>query len=331
MRRSLFPAVLILSLLALSLTAVAASLRQIAIIDVPGRPGFNSVAFVNGALLISHRGTDTVDIFDTTKRRLIATVKDLDGPEGVAASDKTNRAYIANANDDTVTVLSTKDWKVEEQIQLNDSPYALALSPDGQHLYSANWHDRSVTVVDVAHGNRQNTVSLDGAPANILFDPARNLVYVTLQDRAEVLALDPSLREVKHIKLDASQPTGLAVDAGGKRIFVAVRFAVLAVDAESGAELGRVAAPGGVDQLWYDSGSGNLYAGSEGYVTIVQTNGGMRAVEEVKTDVKGHTIAFDAAKGYVYLAGGREGRGKLLILKQIQEGAAEPAQVAEKK
>jgi YVTN family beta-propeller protein len=325
-RLLLFPAVLILSVL-----ASGANLRQIAIVDVPGRPGFDSLAFANGALLIAHSGTNTVDIFDTTKRRLIGTVKDLDGPHGIVASEKTGRAYIANSNGNTITVLSTKDWKVEENIQLNDSPYDLALSPDGQRLYSANWHDRSVSVIDVAHGNRENTVEVDGTPADILFEPTRGLIYASLQDRDSVVALDPSLKEVKRFKLDASQPTGLAADATGHRIFVAVRFAVLALDADSGQELGRVAAPGGVDDLWYDANTGNLLAASEGYVTIVQTNGGLRAADEVKTDVKGHTLAYDPTHQYVYLPGGREGRGKLLILKDVQQGQPQGAQVAEKK
>lgn len=333
MRRPLlFPVVLILVLLSFTFVAGAATLRQIAMIDMPGRPGFDSVAFVNGALLIAHPGTNTVEIFDATKRRLIAVVKDLDGPHGVVASEKTGRAYIANSGDDTITVISAKDWKVEEQIQLNDSPYALAMSPDGQQLYAANWHDRSVTVVNLAHGNRQNTVSLEGAPTNLLFEPTRGVLYVSVQDKSEIVALDPSLREVKRMKLDASQPTGLATDANGSRLFVAVRFAVLALDTQSGQEIGRVAAPGGVDDLEFDQASGNLYAASEGYVTIVQTNGGMKALEEVKTDVKGHTLAYDPTHNLIYMPGGREGRSKLLILKNIQSGAPEqPQQMAEKK
>jgi len=188
MRRILwFPVVLILAVV-----ASAANLRQVGIVDIPGRPGFEEVASVNGALLIAHSGTNTVEIFDTAKRRLIATVKDLDGPHGVAASDKTGRAYIANSGGDTITVISAKDWKVEEQIQLNDSPYALALSPDGKVLYSANWHDRSITSIELDHGNRQNTVSVEGAPVHIFVDP-RGTVYASLQDRSEVVALDSNL------------------------------------------------------------------------------------------------------------------------------------------
>lgn len=312
-RLLLFPIIFLLPLL-----ATAIDLRQIAIIDVPGNPGFSDVALINNALVIAHPGAGSVDVFDVTRRRVIATVNNLEGPRGVAGSSKTGKVYIANAEGQSVTVLSMNDWKVEDTIALNDSPFGLAISPDGRRLYTANWQDRSITAIELERGFRQNTVDVEGTPESVLFEPASGLVYATLQDRAEVVALDPSLKVVKRFKLQASQPTGVAADATGKRIFVAVRFAVLALDAETGAELGRVAAPGGVDGLWFDATTGNLYGVAAGAVTIVQTNGGFRALDEVKTDVKGHSLAFDASRGYVYVPGGREGRAKLLILKHVQ-------------
>src|SRR5260370_1328963 len=42
----------------------AAQLRQIAIIDVPGRPRFDATAMLNGYLVMAHAGANTVKIFD---------------------------------------------------------------------------------------------------------------------------------------------------------------------------------------------------------------------------------------------------------------------------
>ena len=41
------------------------------------------------------------------------------------------------------------------------------------------------------------------------------------------------------------------------------------------------------------------------------------AGEEVPTDVKGHTVAYDAARRLVLLPGGREGKSKVLILRPM--------------
>src|SRR5436309_601098 len=116
----------ILSIIAALLVCTAAGgaqLRQIAIIDVPGHPGFDSMVFAGNYLVIAHTGASTVDVFDPAKRRIIARVDGLDSPRGIAADPKAGKVYVANAGNNTISVISTQDWKVSETIPL-------ALSPD---------------------------------------------------------------------------------------------------------------------------------------------------------------------------------------------------------
>ena len=54
---------------------------------------------------------------------------------------------------------------------------------------------------------------------------------------------------INRFTLNASQPTGLVYDPQYHELYVAVRYAVLAISADTGAEIDRVAAPAGVDQL----------------------------------------------------------------------------------
>src|SRR5438128_64703 len=77
--------------------AVAAQLRQVAVIDIPGRPGFDNIAFANGKLAIAHAGAGTVDIFDPVRRRLVARVNNMSEPRGLAVDDEGTRLYIANS------------------------------------------------------------------------------------------------------------------------------------------------------------------------------------------------------------------------------------------
>src|SRR5205823_2603490 len=57
--------------------ASAAQLRQVAIVEIPGRPGFDAVAFSGKFLLIAHTAANTLDVFDPARRRVVAQVKDL--------------------------------------------------------------------------------------------------------------------------------------------------------------------------------------------------------------------------------------------------------------
>ena len=51
-----------------------ALIRRIAMIDIPGRPGFKDLEFINGYLVMAHPAASTVDVFSVTKRRVIAQI-----------------------------------------------------------------------------------------------------------------------------------------------------------------------------------------------------------------------------------------------------------------
>ncbi|HYG99194.1 MAG TPA: YncE family protein [Terriglobales bacterium] len=315
--------------LLLATGALAAELRQIAIIDLPGEPGFDGLAFAGGFLLISHTAANTLDVFDPQKRRLVAQVKDIPEPQGVAVDERVGRAYVSNGRANRISVISTRDWKVVDTIATQAAPYALALSTDGKLLFAANWRDKSITVVEVGAGNRVRTERVDGTPYSLAYDPKGRVLYASMQDLQEVATFDESLKLVRRLRLVASQPTGLALDAEARRLYVAVRHAVVAVQLDSGTEVGRVAAPPGADTLWLDKASGTLYAASGGgFVTTVRADGSVfQTIDEIHTNVRGHTLAYDPQRQFVYLPGGREGKSKLLILRRVS-GAA-PTQTTE--
>ena len=95
---------------------------------------------------------------------------------------------------------------------------------------------------------------------------------------------------------------------------------MLVLNADTGAELGRVPTNAGVDQVWFDDSTRSAYAASNGGVITMIHNDGSRFVaqQELNTAVRGHTVAFDAARSLVYVPGGFEGRSKLVILKRIE-------------
>src|SRR2546421_12703190 len=116
-----FPAVLLF----FSAAFAVAQLKQIAIVDLPGRPGFDSTAIADGKLIMTHAGADTAEIFDPSKRRLVAQVRGLSEPRGIAVDDKGGKVFIANAGTNSVTVLGTQDWQVQNNLALPYSPDAL--------------------------------------------------------------------------------------------------------------------------------------------------------------------------------------------------------------
>src|SRR5262249_41044941 len=157
-------------------------------------------------------------------------------------------------------------------------------------LYIANWHDNSITAMHVV-GHRVRTVALNSRPEDMAWDADSRLLYVSLEDSNQVLALGPDLKTAKSFRLNASLPTGMAFDPRSRRLFVAVRYAVLVLDADDGREVGRIPAAAGSDKLWFDDAGGTLYAAAHGGVVTVIRQQGSRYVaeQELETKVRGHS------------------------------------------
>ena len=303
------------------------SLRQMAMVYIPGNPGFQAVGFVDGHLIISHSGGGTVDIFNIKMRRVDAQIN-IEHPRGIVVDEKGGKVYVADAGASTVAVISTKTWKLESTIPLQLQPGPLALSPDGRTLYIGNSRNQSVSAIDLMKVERPVTVPLGHVDA-LVYDAGRNLIYATLEDQAQVAVLDPGLKVLRRYTLVASQPSALVLDAQARRLYVAVRYAVVALDADSGKEVGRVAAPMGVDSLWLDHGSGKLYAASSNEVDVIGVGGGQfAAADQLLLSVRGHGLVFDPEHQLLLMPSGHEGRSLVLILKPVgpQPGLQPPSQ-----
>lgn len=293
----------------------SSELRQIGMVNIPGPPGFDEMAFANGMLVMTHSGASAVDVFDPVRRRVIAQITGLQSPRGVVVDEAGGKVYIADHGNHSIVVVTVDGWKVSDTIPLQGSPDNLLLNQG--KLYWTDADNGTVSLIDLATKQNVGTTDIGGTPRDLALDPDRNVVFATVQDLHQVVAIDPQLKIVNRYNLDASQPTGLAYDPQSQELFVAVRFAVVAINAATGSEVNRVAAPAGVDTLWLDPESHMLYAASDGSLLMIHADGHLTIADEITTEVKGHTVAYDAAKKLVLLPGGREGKSKVLILRPM--------------
>jgi Lactonase, 7-bladed beta-propeller len=323
---------LLLLVLLLLAAASAAQLKQIAVIEIPGRPGFDALAFSGRYLLMAHTSTGTVEVFDTTRRRVIKQITGLSEPRGLAVDNNAGLLYIANAGNNSISVASTKDWQIQQTLQVSLEPAKLLLVPEQKMLYVAARRTPAVALVDLGVGGQSSVVQLSGRPRQMAYDPRQKVVFVNVQDTAEVVAINSDGRIGQRFKLAASQPTGLAFDPAARRLYVAVRSAVLVLDPANGTELARVPSSQGTDTLWYDESTRNVFAAAaDGSVNMIHTDGGKYFSEdELRTDVRGSTLAYDPARNFVYVPGGREGRSKLVILRRVENPNVTAIRQAEK-
>jgi DNA-binding beta-propeller fold protein YncE len=327
-RRYLRPVSLIFMVtLSCFLASHAAKLRQVAMIDLPGDPGFNQVAIANGEVVISRPGNNTIEVFSPVKRRVIARISQIDDPRGIAVDDQALRVFVALGGSNRVAVIDSKNWRVERLIPMEHRPEKLLWVPETGRLYSVSRLDRTLSVIDLKLGAETDVLELNALPQDVLYDAAHQTLLVTLQDLGEVAVIGGSEQIVGRFKLEASEPTGLALDNTRRRLYVAVRYAVLVLNADTGAELARLPAPGGTNTLVLDPGGSLLYAaGGDGSVLAIDL--AQNVVDhELPTDVKGYSLAYDPSHKMLFMPGGREGRSKMVILSPVapSEASAESA------
>jgi DNA-binding beta-propeller fold protein YncE len=333
---------LIVLILSCALAAWGAKLRQVAMVDLPGEPGFNQVAIANGQVVISRPATNTIEIFSPVKRRVIARISQIKGPRGIAVDDDVSRVYIALAGSNSIAVINSHNWQVEKLVQVEHRPEKLLWVAETKTLYVSSLRDRTISVVDPIAGRETAVIAVDALPQDMVYDPARQELLVALEDLSQVALIDSAGKITDRVKLMASAPTGLALDAQRRRLYVAVRYAVVVLNADTGTEISRIAAPGGTSTLVLDPDRNLLYAaGGDGSVLAIDLTRNV-VDHELPTDVKGYSLAYDPAHKMLFMPGGREGRSKLVILRptamveweqdrpQTAENRSSTAQTAQK-
>src|SRR5438270_1740596 len=307
-------AVLFITILSCAVYGFAAKLRQVALIDLQGSPGFNQVTMANGQVVFTRPGTNTIEIFSPVKRRVVARISQISDHRGMAVDDEGGMLYVALAGNNSIAAVDTRSWKVEKIIPVQHRPERLLWVAQTKTLYATSVLDRTLSAIDLRTSAESAVMELNALPQDLLYDSGRRMILLSLQDQNQIALIDLSNKITGRYKLVASEPTGLALDEERRRLYVAVRYAVVALNADTGAEIARIPAPGGTDALVLDPGGNLLYAAAgDGSVLAIDLN--RNTVDhELPTDVKGYAIAYDPAHHMIFLPGGREGRSKMVIL-----------------
>jgi len=299
------------------------TLRQLGMVDIPGSPGFDEVAIANGKVLLTHTSDSSLEVVDPVRRRVVARIINLQSPRGIAVDPANQKVYVAQAGNSTIAAIAFEGWKVTNIIPVPQPPTALQLDDSGRRLFWASAQSNTLSIMDLSTRQNTGTIDLAGRPRGMAWDQERGVVFITLQDTAEVVAVDPKLQIVSRFKLNGAQPTEIVYDARTRHLYIAVRQAVLAISDENGSESSRVEAPIGVDGLWFDPESRTLYAASPGQLTVIRTtDGSLTALDKIPCDIKGHNIAYDHDSNILFLPGGREGRSEMLLLQPTSSESA---------
>jgi YVTN family beta-propeller protein len=247
---------------------------------------------------LSH-GTEIV-IIDADTGKLVANITGLKQDHGVALAPEFNRGFISDGGAGKVVIFDLKTLKPAGEAKADKDADSIVYDPASKRVFVMNGDPNSATVIDAKSGNAAGTINLGGAPEFAVSD-GKGTVYVNLEDKNEVVAIDSQKLTIKSRwpVAPAGSPTALAIDQAHRRLFSAGRNPQMLVvmDADSGHVIQSFPISAGVDAAAYEPETGLIFASTrEGMIHIFHEDSPDKfsEVETVKTEFGAKTMGLDS-------------------------------------
>jgi DNA-binding beta-propeller fold protein YncE len=277
---------------------------------VPGEGGFDYVYIDSGARRVYLSHATQVDVIDADSGKLVGTIADTPGVHGVAIASEFKHGFTSNGRENKVSMFDPATLALIKKIDVDKGPDGIYYDPATKRVFTNNHGSHNISAIDAKTGEVVGTVDVqgDGEQAVIGDD---GLIYVNLEDKAEVAAFDPKTLQVKkHFPIGvAKTPTGLAYDGKSKRLFIGTREEpnMVVMDSTNGKVIGSFPIGKGVDYAAFDPESKLIFFScGEGVLSIYHEKS-PDAYEDagaVKTQPSAKTMAFDPKTKHIYLSAG---------------------------
>jgi YVTN family beta-propeller protein len=276
-------------------------------IEVGGDGGWDYLT-VDGAarrLYVSH--ATRVVVIDLDRGAVVGEIPNTNGVHGIAIVPELGRGFTSNGRDNTATVFDLKTLKVISQVKTGTNPDAIIYDPASRRVFAFNGRSDDATAIDAASGNVAGTVALGGKPEFAAAD-GKGTVYVNIEDKSEVVALDSNKLTVKARwpLAPGEEPSGLAMDRERRRLFVVcANKKMIVMDADKGRVVAGLPIGGGVDAAAFDPETKLAFSSNgEGTLTVVHEDSADKysVVENAPTQRGARTMALDPKTHTVYLA-----------------------------
>ena len=282
--------------------------RFIGEIPVAGDTGWDYLSIDAAARrLYVTRGTH-IAVIDLDAQKVVGDIGDTPGVHGFAVAQDLGRGFSSNGGESKVSIVDLKSLGTVSKVATQENPDAVVYDPQHKEIYAFNGHAHSATVIGANSGEVVATIPLPGKLEFSAVDPAAGRVYVNIEDKNAILAIDTSTHKVVSTWPIApgESASGMAFDAAHHRLFIGCdNKLMLMVDSTSGKVVASVPIGDGVDANAFDpqlqlafssNGEGNLtiaHEDSPQKLTVVQT---------VQTQKSARTMALDPNTHRVYLA-----------------------------
>ena len=247
-----------------------------------------------------------VMVVDADSGKSVGDIADTPGVHGIALAPELGRGFVSNGREGTVSIFDTKTLATSSKVKVGDNPDAILYDSATKRVFAFNGRSQDATAFDADKGTVLGTIKLGGKPEFAASD-GQGEIFVNIEDKSELLAIDPNKLEVKTRwpLAPCTEPSGLALDRKNRRLFVGCDNKMMAVvNADNGKVITTLPIGEGVDATWFDDETNLAFAScGEGVLTVVREESPDKfsVAENVPTQQGARTMALDSKTHNVWV------------------------------
>jgi hypothetical protein len=272
--------------------------------EVKGRIDHLALDLGRRRLFVAELGNDSVAVVDLAAGKLIKRLTGLKEPQGVGFSPKTDRLFVANGGDGTVAIFDGGDLARTGAIALGDDADNIRLDKDGNIVvgYGAG----ALAILDPATGARIADIKLAAHPESFQIESETGRIFVN-EPRAVRIGVIERTSGKEAARWGAPGAAGnfpMALDAGGRRLFVAYRMPALLAgfDTRSGEIVAKAETCRDADDLFHDPARDRVYViCGEGAIAVLDARS-LRELGRLQTRAGARTGFFAPQLDLLFVA-----------------------------
>lgn len=293
------------SLLSLCASGVfGQTLKEVTKFDLPG-PGGKRFDYLtidpdDHYLISAHLAADQTYVVDLRTNKVVATITDTPGAEGVEYVSELKKFYTSNAHDNTIGVVDLQQMKVVKKLKTEAKPDGSAYAAPFHKLYVSDERGKAEAVVDVTKDEIVKTLHFDSETGMPQYDPVARKVYVNLQDQDIFAVIDPATNNVvgRYPVAKCKGNHGMALDPEHHRAFLSCEGNELMTvfDLDKKTAIAFLPLPDGPDVIKFDPGLRRIYVACySGAIAVFHQDDAdhYRKLEDFRVQHAVHTVAVD--------------------------------------
>ncbi len=277
-------------------------------IPIAGDTGWDYLSIDSEArrLYVTH-GTHIV-VVDLDSDAVVGDIADTPGVHGFAIAHRLGKGFSSNGAESKVSIVDLKTLATSMKVDTAAGPDAIIYEPGREEIYAFDGKAHSATIIAATSGKVVTTLPLPGKPEFSVADSHAGRVFVNIEDKNEVVAIDTRTHEIADTWPIApgESASGMAIDTAHHRLFLGCEnHLMLMMDSTTGKVVASVPIDTGVDANAFDAQTQLAFSSNgAGTVTIAHEDSSSKlsVVQTLQTQPSARTMALDQATHRIYLA-----------------------------